>query len=79
MEALKIVLRVVLLLVSLGLAVIVLMQSAKTDAMAAYTGGENSAMSARPKGKDAILGRWTKIAAVVMFVLCVASVILEKF
>lgn len=80
MEALKIVLRVILLLVSLGLCVVVLMQSAKSDGMSALSGGNDMGAAAnRPKDKDTVLAFWTKIGAAATFVLCVVSVILERF
>ncbi|MGI6315941.1 MAG: preprotein translocase subunit SecG [Christensenellales bacterium] len=78
MEVIKIILRVLLLVVCLGLTVLVLLQKGSDGASAAIIGGINEGSSARSKGKDELYARYTKIAAVVTFVLCVASTLLDK-
>lgn len=78
MEVVKIILRVLLLIVCLGLTVLVLLQKGSDGVSSAIIGGTNEGSNARAKGKDVLYSKYTKIAAVVTFVLCVASTLLEK-
>lgn len=64
---------ILILIAALLLIVIILMQNADSDGLGAIGGGSSDSYYGKNKGRtiDAILGRWTKIIAVVFFVLTI--------
>ncbi len=66
---------ILLILASALLTVLVMMQDDKSDGMGAIMGGSSSdSYLGKNRGRtlDAILGRWTKVVAIVFFVLVLA-------
>lgn len=66
---------ILLILASALLTVLVMMQDDKLDGMGAIMGGSSSdSYLGKNRGRtlDAILGRWTKVVAIVFFVLVLA-------
>jgi preprotein translocase subunit SecG len=79
MEVVTWIIRVILWLVSIGLIIIVLLQKGKEGGISAITGGDSFAMKGKAKGKDALLQKLTKIAAIAFMVLAVALAVITKF
>lgn len=83
MSVIEIICGVVLILVSIVLIVLCLMQDTKSqDGMtSAITGGNNSSFYDQNTGrtKEAILGRATKVCAIVFFIVTLLSTLLPNF
>lgn len=81
MDIVKIILYIVLAIASLGLIVVVLMQQSSGGGMGGMLGGAAEAAFGKHRAKslEAKLGTLTKIAAAVLFVLCFALTIIEKY
>lgn len=80
MGALGYIISIVLILFSILIIGVVLLQEGRQGGISAVTGSSDSFFD---KGKartlDAILGRWTKIIAIVFFVLVFAGMLITKF
>lgn len=65
---------ILLILASVLLTVIILMQDSKSDGMGAMMGGGSDSYYGKNRGRtlDAILNRWTKVVAIVFFVIVAA-------
>ena len=82
MGVVLIIVDVILVLVCVALVVLVLMQKEKSGSLSpAIAGGNVDHFYKRNKGasKDERLAKYTKVAAVIGAVLCLASVIIERF
>lgn len=82
MGVVLIIVNVVLVLLCAAMIVLVLMQKEKSGSLSpAIAGGNEDNFYKRNKNasKDEKLAKYTKIVAIVGAVLCVASVIIERF
>ena len=80
MDILEIISGVLLILCSIAIVVMVLFQDSKGNGLSgAIGGGEMMTSEARPRTTDAVLAKYTKIAAVVFFVVTVGVSLLSVF
>ncbi len=80
METLTLIIEIVLCIFALALIVLVLCQKSDRNGMSALTGGGEAIFGkGKKKGIEAKLALYTKIVAVIMFVLSLALVLIQKF
>ena len=73
------IIRIILLLVSIGLTAIVLLQKGNQGGMGAIAGGDSFAMKGKAKGRDALLAKLTKIGAACFMVLARLLAVVTKY
>ncbi len=78
MDALKIIINIVLIIVAVGLVTVVLLQQVKSAGLGAAYGGETSSFTARGRAasKEAKLQKLTIILGSVMALLAIAMMII---
>ncbi len=70
----------VIIVFSLIIVTVILLQEGRQSNLGAISGGAESFMDkGRDRTLDAFLARWTKIIAVVFFVLVLAGMLITKF
>jgi preprotein translocase subunit SecG len=80
MNAYEIIIGAILIVVALVVIAIILLQEGRQSNLGAISGGAESFMDkGRARTLDAFLARWTKIIAVVFFVLVLAGMLITKF
>lgn len=72
MSALEIVLGIALLLFSVAITIVVVFQEGQSEGLGVITGGADSFLSKnKARSVDAFLSRWTKVFAIVFFLLVI--------
>ncbi len=82
MDVVSVILKIALLLCSIGMIVVVLMQPAEDDGLSSAITGVNPQSflaNRREMGRIAICARLTKILAVVILVLTITMLVIDKF
>ncbi len=82
MDVVSVILKIALLICSIGMIIVVLMQPADDDGLSsAITGVNPQSFLAGKKemGKIAICARLTKILAIVILVLTIGMLVIDKF
>jgi len=82
MEVVSVILKIALLIASIGMIVVVLMQPSEDEGLSSAITGINpqSYLAGKQEmGKIALCARLTKILAVVMLVLTIALLVIDKF
>lgn len=79
MNAFEIVAGVVLMLCSLVIIILVLLQESKGNGLSGAIGGGEMMMMGEGRGRtaDALMAKYTKIAAIIFFVLAIAVSVLS--
>lgn len=79
MVAISWIIRIILILVSLGLIVVVLLQKSKQAGMGALAGGDSFSLKGKAKGSEALLEKLTKIGTAAFMILAVLLMVITKY
>lgn len=80
MTAMEIIIGIVLMILSVLVILLIMFQEGKQTNMSAISGAADSFFDkGGARTRDAILAKWTKIMAVVFFVLVAAGMFVTKF
>lgn len=72
MSALEIILGIALLIFSIAITIVVVFQEGQSEGLGVITGGADSFLSKnKARSVDAFLSRWTKVFAIVFFLLVI--------